>query len=155
MIVYVDMSAKVEHWNTDSVVAISNGMTKSYLISAKIKQVTRRFLQDQYGDKHLTYRVMALFVYIAMGGNLHGVNQVLIDRDYTGDQIEGTIKNFLLPLLRQEKPDVDAGFILFRNVKGSRADLLARAVLQRQAEPTRLITWIEIETIMNQQIHKK
>lgn len=148
MVVYVDMSAKVEDWNADSAVAVSNGISHAYLIPAKVKQNARRLVTELYSNKSVTYRLFALFIYIAVKDNLRNVRQIVIDKDYSGEAVEVTIKNLLLNLLRRNKPDTDSGFIRFANVKDSRADILAREAFQRKVTSVKVVTWSEIETII-------
>ena len=110
-IVYVDLSAKVEHWNTDSAIAIADGFSTSYLVPARVKQAVRRRLTELYGTKSLTYRALALFIYLAVHEHLLIIHQIVIDRDYTGDRAQGTIKNILLNMLRRDKSDLTHGVI--------------------------------------------
>ena len=80
-VVYVDLSAKVEHWQTDSAVAVADGFSVTYLV-------------------------------------------------------------------RVDRPEVSSGFVQMANVKGTRADRLARQVFAREVLPTRVVTWSEVESII-------
>jgi len=142
------MSAKAEHWHADSAVAISNGIGKCYMVPAKVKQAARRLLGEQYGGKSVTYRVFALLIYVALRENLRGVRQIIIDQDYTGEAVEVTVRNLLLNLLRHERPEISAGFIVFTTVKNSRTDILAREVFQRKLLPDAVVTWPTVEAIL-------
>ncbi len=147
-IVYVDLSAKVEHWQTDSVVAVADGFAATYLIPAQVKQQARRLLLDLHGRKSVTYRALALFVYVGVRQHLGQIRQIVVDQDYTGAEVEGTIKNLLLNLVRADRPEVSSGFVQIANIKGSRADRLARRVFAREATPTQIVTWNEMESIL-------
>jgi hypothetical protein len=57
---YVDLSAKIEQWTKDSAVAISNGESKVYLVTARVKQKLRMQLANKYDAKTLKYRMLAL-----------------------------------------------------------------------------------------------
>jgi len=89
--------------------------------------------------------VLAVLVYLAIRDDLPNIQQIVIDQDYSGRQVEATIKNLLLHLLRRDKPNVKAGFVRFENVKGSRADRLARQVYKGKTKPDRVIRWGEVE----------
>lgn len=147
-VVYVDLSAKVEHWQTDSAVAVADGFAVTYLIPAPVKQQARRLLLDLHGRKSVVYRALALFVYVGVRQNLGRIRQLVIDQDYTGPEVEGTIKNLLLHLVRVDRPEVSSGFVQMANVKGARADRLARQVFAREVLPTRVVAWSEVESII-------
>lgn len=148
-IVYVDLSAKVEHWNTDSAIAIADGFSASYLVPAKVKQAVRVRIIELHGTKSVIYRALSLFVYMAVRDHLNNIRHIVIDRDYTGERAEGTIKSILLHLLRRDRPEITAGMIEFANVKGTQADLLARRVFERRVQPLRVFTWKEMEATIN------
>ena len=144
-VVYVDLSAKAEQLSMGSAVAVSNGKSWVYLIPSQAKQQVQQWLAEQHGTRNMQYRLLALFVYVAVRERLPEIRQIVIDRDYTGGQVESTIKSLLLRLIRRDKPDVTGGFVQFENVKGSRADRLAREVFQGKAEPQRVISLSELE----------
>jgi hypothetical protein len=79
------------------------------------------------------------------------IDQIVIDQDYTGQQPEATIKNLLLPLLRRHRSDITAGYIQFRQVKGSRADRVAKQVFDGERKPERIVAWLEIEKLLEVQ----
>ncbi len=83
-----------------------------------------------------------------MKDGLHNIRLIVIDRDYTGALAEATIRNLLLHLLRKDQPRVTAGFVQFANVKGSRADELARRVYRGKVSPTRVIGRDELEDLL-------
>jgi len=147
-VAYVDMSAKVEQWSRDSAVAISNGKSKAILVPSRVKQHLRQLLVDRYGGKSLEYRVMAILIYLLLKEELEDIIQVVIDRDYTGENIEATIRNLLLNLIRQDMPRLSGSYIRFENIEGSKADKLARRVYEGKAIPQSVVTIAEIEAII-------
>jgi hypothetical protein len=92
--------------------------------------------------------LFALLVYLALREHLPAIRQLIIDKDYTGANVEGTIKNLLLHYLQRDGYAVETGFFRFANIKDSRADLLARQVFMREARPTREISWAEVEAVI-------
>ncbi len=150
VIVYVDLSAKVEHWTKASAIAVSNGGSRVYLITGKVKQRLRRLLAGRHGRQSLQYRVLALFVYLAVRDQLPRIRQIVIDRDYSGAEAEATIKNLLLPLLQRDRPTVTAGFIRFENVKDKPADILAREVFENRRAADRVVSFQELMAILEE-----
>jgi hypothetical protein len=148
LIVYVDLSAKVEQWERDSVVAACNGVARVYLIPGRVKQQLRRWLMSRYRRTSIHYRAFALFVYLAIREDLAAIDQVIIDQDYTGADVEGTIKNLLLDLMRAGKPGVTAGFIRFENVADSTADVYARETFMRKRAPDRTVSFEDLLAIL-------
>lgn len=147
-VLYVDLSAKVEHWTKDSAVAVSNDHTRVYLVRGKAKQKARALIKALYGSKSDQYRVLAVLVYLAVRDDLPHLNYVVIDQDYAGGQAEATIKNLLLTLLRRHRPDITAGHIRFAEVRGSRADRLAKQVYDGKVEPDRKVDFSELEALI-------
>ncbi len=149
-IVYIDLSAKAEQLLLDSAIAVADGISWVYLVSSATKIKLQQWLTTRHGRKSVKYRVLAILIYIALKDRLANVDQIVIDQDYTGQQPEATIKNLLLPLIRRDHPNISAGFIRFEQIKGSRADRLAKQVFDRDREPDRVIPWLEIEKVLEE-----
>jgi hypothetical protein len=147
-VAYVDVSAKIEQWTKDSAIALSNGKSRVYLVKSKVKQRLRQLLTKQHGGSSVNYRIFALLVYLVARDELNDIVQLVIDKDYTGKEVEATIKNLLLALLQNDKPELKAGFIRFENVRGRNADILARNVYQGVVLPTRVVGFQEIEALL-------
>jgi hypothetical protein len=145
---YVDLSAKIEQWTKDSAVAVSNGESKVYLVTARVKQKLRLQLAARYDAKTLKYRILALLVYLAIRDDLANIKQVVLDQDYTGNAAETTVRNILLSLLQRQNPSITPAFVRFQRVRGSSADKMARDVYMRQKPPTRKIGFAELENIL-------
>lgn len=143
-IVYVDLSAKIEQWSRDSAVAASNGHCRVFLIRAQTKQKLRKRIRMLYGSRSERYRLLAAFVYLAVKDDLGRLAYVVIDKDYEGSQAESAIKIFLLPLLRRGDPEAYAGMIHFANVRGSKADRMAKRVYDGEAQPDRIVDFSEV-----------
>jgi hypothetical protein len=144
------LSAKAEQLLLDSAVAVADGITWVYLVPATAKSALQKWLVDRYGRKSAKYRLLAVLIYIAVRERLAEIEQIVIDQDYTGRQPEATIKNLLLPLLRRHRLEITAGFIQFRQVKGSRADRLAKQVFDGERKPERKVSWVEIENLLEE-----
>lgn len=143
--VYVDLSAKVEQWTRNSAVAMANEeVCRVYLVSSKVKQLARQLIRKLYGPTIVPYRLMAVLVYLVIRDSLDTVDYIVIDKDYAGEKIEGTIKNLLLDFIRVDKPTATAGMIRFDNVKGSRADRLAKQTYDGKIKPDRTLKYEEV-----------
>ena len=147
-VLYVDLSAKVEHWTKDSAVAVSNDHCRVFLVPGKAKQKARALIKSLHGGKSDQYRLLAALVYLVVREDLPQLAYLVIDKDYAGEQAEATIKNLLLALLRRDKPEVTAGHIRFAEVRGSRADTLAKQVYDGKAEPDRVVRYSELEALL-------
>jgi hypothetical protein len=147
-IVYVDLSAKAEQLLLGSAIAVANDITWVCFMPTHVKARLHKWLVDKHGRKNVTYRLLAVLIYIAVQGRLAEISQIVIDQDYTGKQPEATIKNLLLPLLRRQRAEITAGFVQFRQVKGSRADRLAKQVFDKRRRADRLISWSQVERVL-------
>lgn len=147
-VVYVDLSANAEQLAQDSAIAVSDGVRWVCLARSKVKRHLAHQLAERYGRRHLQYRLLAVLVYLAVGDHLSEIRQIVIDRDYTGETAENVIKSILFSLVRQHIPDVNPGFVRFDNIKGSRADRLARAVFLGDVKPNTVLTVAEVDRLL-------
>lgn len=146
--VYIDLSAKAEQWTRPSAVAMSNEDCRVYMVSGKVKQRARRLIRERHGGKSDQYRLLAALVFLVVRDDLPAITQIVIDQDYAGQQAEATIKNLLLRLLRKEKTGVTAGMVRFAELRGSRADRLAKQVYDGERLPDRVVGWSELEAVL-------
>ena len=152
--VSVDLSAKVEQWSKNTAVAYSNGIQGSVLVRSKIKQKMRDWLKVRYPNRRQAfyYRLLfALFIYILIKPVLNKLEYIVIDRDYPGKESEQVIKDFLLNFLQHGEPSLRGGFIKFREVRGSKADVMARDVYEENREADREISLREMQQYLIRQ----
>lgn len=86
-----------------------------------------------------------LLIYLAVWKRPDEIQQIIVDRDYSGELAENTLKNYLLALLRRKKPNIGSGFVVVNNIKGSHADKLARAVFQGKLAPDVVLTMQDVD----------
>ena len=146
-ILYVDLSAKAEQWTKASAVAASNDHNRVLLITAKAKAQIRQVIRRRYSRKLEQYRLLAALVYLVVKPDLPNVNYVVIDSDYAGQAVESQIKEFLIQLIRRDKPDATAGMIRFQPVKGKPADKLAKQVFDGALPADRTLTVEKLEEL--------
>lgn len=147
-VVSVDISAKVEHWALNSAIAVANNEQWVCYVPGKVKRKLRSALKERYGARNLQYRVFALLVYAAIRDHLHVIERVIIDQDYEGGQVEATIKNLLLHLVRRDYPQATAEFVRFANIKGSETDLLAKRAYDARTNKWPVLTYAAIEELL-------
>lgn len=145
---YVDVSAKIENWTADSVVALTNGSVRVLVVPAKVKQDVRAWLRKRYPHRRGTYHalvLLAVLISLIAEPDLDRIECIVIDEDYSGAEVHAKLKSELVPLLRQRRPDFGGGRIHFQQVKGTKADRLAREVYQlRSRRKYRHATFEEI-----------
>lgn len=135
--VEVDLSAKVEQWNKNTAVAFSDGIQGSVWISSRVKKAARNWLKEIYPNRSQAFYkflLLSTLIYILIKPHLKRIEEVTIDLDYPGKKSKEMITNFLLNLLQHDDPSLRGGFIGFREVKGSKADLLAREIFEKGKE---------------------
>lgn len=149
-VVEVDLSAKVEQWSSNTAVAFSDGIQGSILISSRVKRAVRDWLRIRYPGRrnaYYVYNLLAAFIYLLVKPYLEQIEQVVIDKDYSGEESERLIKVFLLNLLHRDDPSLRGKFISFREVRGEAADVLARKVYQEEKDADRRITVTEVQQL--------
>lgn len=148
--VSVDLSAKVEQWTKDSAVVFSDGISGSILVKKKVKKSARNWLRIIYPDHRPTfyaYLLFAAFIYLLIKPYLDQISHLVIDRDYPGIEPQRDIKDFLLNFLHDDIPSLGGGFISFRRVGGSTADILARNVFREKTTAGREIGLDEVQEL--------
>lgn len=149
--VAVDLSAKMEQWTKDTAVAFSDGIQGSILIRSRVKRRARRWLERRYPHRRSTYYtflMLALAVYLLIRPHLDEIEHVVIDQDYPGRENEGEIKSWLFHLLHRDDPSLRGRFVRFREVRGTRADVLAREVYRGNKEPDQMVTLNDLQQIL-------
>lgn len=149
--VYIDLSAKIEEWRLDSVLAMTDGGETVLIITSKVKREAREWLKEE--DRHsrreaiYIYRLLVSFVFLAVKPELHSIDRIVIDADHPGAGPSAAIKNELVPLLQQISTRFRGKQIHFQRIKGSRADQLARSVFKSQSRNGRQISLQEIKGV--------
>lgn len=149
-IAYVDISAKVEQWNKASAIARSNSRQLIYLVLSKVKQRLRAFLLARHEPKSVTYRVVALFLYLAVKNDLSRISQVVFDRDYSGEHAEAAIRNLFLGHLRRSASHKPVTFLRFENLRGTKADHEARGAYEGKKPDARIVGYAELEALLKE-----
>lgn len=148
--VSVDLSAKVEQWSKNSAVAFSNGIQGSALVSKKVKKLARDWVKIQYPDHSpafYTFQLFAAFIYLLIKPHLPQIGHLQVDQDYPGVESKSLIKVFILNFVQRHNPSLRGDFITLREVRGSKADRLARSIFIGQKTADRRVTLREIQAV--------
>lgn len=149
--VLIDLSAKIEEWMADTVVAMSNGHEAYLILPSRVKRSARDYLKavDPKPRKEAIYiyRLLAILVYLVVKDEINDIEQIVIDNDYPGAEPAGKIKNELIPLLKRLRPEIAGKDISFQQVKGQKADRLARQVFLAKQREGRLLTLEKIQSV--------
>lgn len=148
--VFVDLSAKVEQWNKNTAVAFSNGIKGAILIDKKTKKAARDWLKIKYPNRGMTfyrYNLLTALIYLLLKPNLGKIGRIVIDKDYPGRESENQIKSRLLQFLHRGDLCPKRVLVSFQEVKGSKADLLARDIFVGKKKADREASLDEIKTV--------
>lgn len=112
---YIDQSGKIENTKNLTVVAYSNGKSKSLVIRATEKRKLLKILKITVERKKLiTYEIFSILVFILIKDE--NFNNLIIDIEYKGH--EGSIKNFIKNYhvkYNKTLPDIDFELITKKN----------------------------------------
>ena len=112
MHVEVDQSGKVEDTRVDTVLAFSDGISRSILIPAKVKRKCVEFVRDdRHKTKTLYLRIFCAGLFLLLKDKLPKIDQVVIDIEYLGR--EHDIKALFLRLVWKSYPTFDPANIQF------------------------------------------
>lgn len=144
MIIYIDQSGKVEYTSQDTVLAFSNGKSKSVLIKAVEKRKVQKAFREAGKPKMFVYKTFAALLYMLIEKEDLSILGMQIDREYWGK--ETIIKDHFLRIIKkQHKVHLNVSRVSFSLVGRFRVcHKLAIAVLRGNKVPDRIITASEI-----------
>jgi hypothetical protein len=146
--VQVDINAKIEDWEKDSVIAVANHKQIALRVRAQTKRDAAKRLRRIGRTEPIQFQLMAILAYIALRSQLANVYRITLDRDYSGDNAKRIIARQLTELIRRDFPKFKSSTIRIDNVEGSAADRLAREVFKGLAVANGEITLADIESVM-------
>jgi hypothetical protein len=146
--VCIDISAKIEAWDKDSIVAIANNHAVAFCVPAAVKQKAMATFRTR---EPVQFVLLAIFAYLAVRPKLSEIHRITIDLDYSGAVAHRIIVRRLVELIRRDRPGFRASWIRIDNVAGHRADLLAREVYRGLRSADGEIQWEQIESLLSSQ----
>ncbi len=148
MRIEVDQSGKVESTRTATVLALSNEIRFSILISARTKKRCHQYLKDESRlpkTRHL--RLFAAAFVLLLKDYANQIDQIVIDTEYKGSESELTlaIKN----ASKKARLEFDPDKIIFARIgKKSNAHILAIEVLREIRDPDRQVDFEGIKKLL-------
>ena len=131
MNIEIDQSGKVENTSKNTIIAFSNGIFGSILISAKDKREIQEIFRKIGKPRIFVYRVFAILIFLLIKNHLKKIDQIIIDEEYPG--WGHLIKDYLLQEIRKVRANFDAENITFQRIgKKSKAHLLGYNVFQKK-----------------------
>ncbi len=150
--VYIDISAQLENWTADSVVAMTDGVALVLVVPSAVKQAVRAWLRERFPSRRGSYHayvLLVILIYLILQSEVEHVESIVIDADYMGEGSQGKIENELAPLLRRNRPHLSGKQIHFQKIKGTRADKLAREVyLEKNRQRWRHLVFAETRSVL-------
>jgi hypothetical protein len=142
MKIEIDQSGKVENTEKDTVVAFSNGVSKSILIKARDKREIQIFFRRAGKSKIFAYKLFSVLIFILIKPYINKITEIIIDIEYPGKG--DLIKIFLLERMRKIEPSFSAKDISFKLVgKKSGAHIVAYEVFARGKMPDKTVSFKE------------
>jgi len=134
MKIEIDQSGKIENTNHDTVVAFSNGIFGSIVISAKDKREIQKVFRKTGKNSIFIYRLFAILIFILIKKHIQKIQQITIDIEYPGRS--AMIKDFLMREIKKVNPNFHRDNISFGQIgKKSKAHYLAYGVATRKKQP--------------------
>lgn len=98
--IYIDQSGKIEYTSKNTVVAFSNGQTKSILVKATEKRQIQSYFRLAGKPDIFIYKTFAVLIFFLIRDHLNKISELVIDIEYPGK--DSLIKNFLVELLKKD-----------------------------------------------------
>jgi hypothetical protein len=137
--VFVDQSGKVENTELKTVVAYSNGTSKSIVISGADKRRLQRVFRSISKPHVFVYKVFSCLIFLLLKEEMKSIDEVVIDREYTGR--EDLIIKYLVEFMRRGGDDLNPDCISFEEIgKKNRAHGRAIATFRGNLKPDIIVT---------------
>lgn len=114
MNIEIDQSGKIENTNRNTIVAFSNSISKSVLISGKDKREIQDIFRKAGKPRVFVYRLFAILIFILIKKHIKQIDQMVIDLEYPGKS--NLIKNYLFQEIRKEEKEFPKENIIFRRI---------------------------------------
>ena len=143
MNIEIDQSGKIENTNRNTIIAFSNDISSSILITGKDKREIQRIFREAKKPRIFVYRLFATLIFILIKKHIRRINQVTIDLEYPGKSY--LIKNYLYQEIRKIKPNFPAENIVFKRIgKKSKAHYVAYGIAIGKKLPNKIVSIKEI-----------
>ena len=124
MRIEIDQSGKIENTHKPTIVAYSNKISKSILITPRDKQSIQKYYRSIGQPKIFVYKLFAVLIYVLIEDKLAKIDQIIIDKEYLG--YEKLIRSFILEIAEKKKRKINKDIFKFHLIgKKSKAHKLA------------------------------
>lgn len=124
MKIEIDQSGRIEYTRKPTVLALSNSISHSVIISASDKQYLQRVYRKAGKSKILMIKTFSVLIYLLIKDHLKSKDVVVIDIEYTG--YNKIIKDYLLGFCDNQNVKISKTKIHFGNIgKKSKAHFIA------------------------------
>src|SRR3990172_4276102 len=113
MKIEIDQSGRIEYTSKLTVVAYSNGVNKSLLITAKDKRKIQAIYRRIGQPRLFAQKVFAVAIFALIKNNLGRIDQIIIDREYTG--YDSFIKQLIFEVAKRNNKEIEKEIISFRS----------------------------------------
>ncbi|MCX7838238.1 MAG: hypothetical protein N2559_02110 [Anaerolineae bacterium] len=139
MRIEIDQSGKIEHTQSNTVLAFSNDEEFALLILAVEKRACLKEWRGRGKNAKMLYqRLFAAALFLLIKNHLNQISLVEIDPEYPGRETE--IRGWLIQHIRKLVPTFSPERIIFRRVgKRSRAHQKALAVFRNEEQANRKV----------------
>ena len=114
MKIEIDQSGKIENTGKDTIIAFSNGIFGSIIISAKDKREIQKVFRQAGKSRIFVYKLFSVLIFILIKPHLNKINEIVIDMEYPGKS--AVIKDFLLREIRKANQKFQKENISFGNI---------------------------------------
>lgn len=143
MIIEIDQSGKIENTSKNTIIAFSNNIFGSLLITGKDKREIQKIFRRVGKPKVFIYRLFAILIFILIKKHIKRIDQIIIDLEYPGKS--NLIKNYLLQEIKKEQIEFLSGDISFKRIgKKSKAHYIAYGVAIGKKLPDRRVSVKEV-----------
>ncbi|TSC91468.1 MAG: Uncharacterized protein CEN92_267 [Candidatus Berkelbacteria bacterium Licking1014_96] len=137
MKIEIDQSGRIEDTSKLSVIAYSNNHQKSLLITARDKKAIQLVFRKIGQPKLFVFKLFAVAIFVLIKNNLKKIDQIIIDREYTG--YESLIKKLLFETVERNNKKIETDIVHFHSIgKKSKAHTVALKCYQIKRADSRL-----------------
>ncbi len=130
MQIEIDQSGKIEDTERLTVIAFSNSINRSLLISAKDKRSIQSIFRKINQPRRFISKVFAAAIFVLIKDHLDSAHTIVIDKEYPGHEAE--IKRYIYDICNKEGYTLNKHQIQFGNI-GKRSPAHSVAYLSYKA----------------------
>jgi hypothetical protein len=147
MNILVDISGRIEQTNKCSVLAYSNGHSKSIYISSKSKKKLQELFKKANKPRMFVIKTYVALLFLLLFEDLESIISVTIDQEYEGHEV--LVKGLLIELIRKNGKYFEKGKIQYSLVgKSSNCHMIAISTFRGDRKPDIIVSYEDIVKLM-------